>query len=497
MRKSRLKKLTNKFSAVLLLVVLLVSLVASALSPTVDAADPDFNWDAEPKPTQLKDLRLVYSALDCLSEDLKAPDGDSSRPYKPLSKTDVESFSFFSDRKINVGFDIAKDYGQLTCKRVGEKAEASIEKLFGSKKKFLENFYEYKKDSPGAGQPGDTYYPKAGKYLDDYMEKASFNNQGILGKLQMAYAFSRCFDEASSGFKDTDNILPAQGNVKYKPVGISNLDDASDEDLAAALSKKIPLSKTLGNSLPCQTIYDIFDYQGFVGDYVNVLEGSGKSLTTGVLRNTSDALFDAISVKAQKAEFQTAALNKITDLFAATPDVLSTCWTSAGFTGSPAGSHRAVAKYLTGMVDSVDGDAESTKEESLKNCLKTGYGAFLTDVLDELADNLAGIDATTNAAAASSTADTDSDKCLEGDSILGWVVCPIIEKIQSTLGVLEGYIGSMLKFDLANVQGEGGTGGDKSQKEIRESWNIFRSLASILIIIGFLTALTVKAIRGE
>jgi hypothetical protein len=139
------------------------------------------------------------------------------------------------------------------------------------------------------------------------------------------------------------------------------------------------------------------------------------------------------------------------------------------------------------------------KEELLTTCIKDGYGGFVTNILDELNEKLAETDASpvANSSASSSTADSDTDKCLEGDSILGWVVCPIIEKIQSTLGVLEGYIGSMLKFDLANVQGEGGTGGDKSQKEIRESWNIFRSLASILIIIGFLTALTVKAVRGE
>ena len=156
------------------------------------------------------------------------------------------------------------------------------------------------------------------------------------------------------------------------------------------------------------------------------------------------------------------------------------------------------ADLLAGVISDIDGNPDQTTvEDSLTDCIKEKYGAFVTNILDDLDDTIEGNEPIDNASSDSPTAKDDTDKCLEGDSILGWVVCPIIEKIQSTLGVLEGYIGSMLKFDLANVQGEGGTGGDKSQKEIRESWNIFRSLASILIIIGFLTALTVKAVRGE
>ena len=74
--------------------------------------------------------------------------------------------------------------------------------------------------------------------------------------------------------------------------------------------------------------------------------------------------------------------------------------------------------------------------------------------------------------------------------------------IQSALEKIENNVQELLKFDLANAQGKGKKGGtDKTGAEtlveIRDSWNTFRALASILIIVGFLTALTVKAVKGE
>lgn len=60
------------------------------------------------------------------------------------------------------------------------------------------------------------------------------------------------------------------------------------------------------------------------------------------------------------------------------------------------------------------------------------------------------------------------------------------DKIKDTLQ-------DMLKFSIE----DSGSGTAANVNELKSSWNIFRGLASILIIIFFLTALLVKSIKGE
>ena len=161
------------------------------------------------------------------------------------------------------------------------------------------------------------------------------------------------------------------------------------------------------------------------------------------------------------------------------------------------------ADLLAGVISDIDGNPDQTTvEDSLTDCIKEKYGAFVTNILDDLDDTIEGNEPIDDASSDSPTAKDDTDKCLEGDSFLGWLVCPMLGAIQSALEKIENNVQELLKFDLANAQGKGKKGGtDKTGAEtlveIRDSWNTFRALASILIIVGFLTALTVKAVKGE
>ena len=476
MQKIKLKQFNRKTIAAFLFSAFLITIITSVVGPTTAyAAEPEFRWQQEADPRLLEDVRYLYSLLDCLSVSSNILTGDPAF-YSTLSGAQVDSFDIFSEpnKKINVGYDLSTSTGQLTCKQIGDEYQNRFEELagsIGSNRDFIKFFYT--ELSNGTFKPKNGVSPEFANALGNQVFQSP-----DLRKAQIAVNSAQCLESVA-----------LSGPYEYR--------DGKTATTPIAVSRSLQADR----SFNCETLASLrrSEAELWLTGFNGVLENQ-DTITLGVLRNNPHFLYQAISVKAQTLELKIAATDDLLAVFTATPGILDNCLTTAGIDRSTIlPVHYTVATLLTGDITDIDNDGNEVKEELLTTCIKDGYGGFVTNILDELNEKLAETDASpvANSSASSSTADSDTDKCLEGDSILGWVVCPIIEKIQSTLGVLEGYIGSMLKFDLANVQGEGGTGGDKSQKEIRESWNIFRSLASILIIIGFLTALTVKAIRGE
>ncbi len=87
---------------------------------------------------------------------------------------------------------------------------------------------------------------------------------------------------------------------------------------------------------------------------------------------------------------------------------------------------------------------------------------------------------------------SDADICLsDGDNFISWAACPVVGFVDSLLEwVQENLIESQLKFDLEQTNTASGNG-------MKTAWGVFRTIASLVIIIGFLIALLVKAVRGE
>ena len=474
MKKNKLKRFNKSLSGIFLLATLVAPLISSTFPPSVSADVPPllaaggFNPDAEVKPTQVEDVLLLEALVKCNV-------GAGSTPAQ-LSQSQVDSLNIFSDPTAIVSVGPALDNGpdgdeQFSCREVAAKAAPAIKNLFGSNKAYVENFYIYEETSPGAGQPGRTYYARTDPpqtMFQLYRDKPVFSSY-LLENIDLAFYFAKCYDEDGT-----------TGDYKL-------LDSATPDTL-------VMNGGSAATQLTCQQVFDSFNFSNFGDEY--------GGFTTGRLRNSPSTLFDAIKNKALNEEARADAAQKLLNIFTITPGPLGECWANAGLTFRMDQGQDA-ADLLAGVISDIDGNPDQTTvEDSLTDCIKEKYGAFVTNILDDLDDTIEGNEPIDDASSDSPTAKDDTDKCLEGDSILGWVVCPMLGAIQSALEKIENNVQELLKFDLANAQGKGKKGGtDKTGAEtlveIRDSWNTFRALASILIIVGFLTALTVKAVKGE
>lgn len=125
--------------------------------------------------------------------------------------------------------------------------------------------------------------------------------------------------------------------------------------------------------------------------------------------------------------------------------------------------------------------------EAAKKCIldeETGFGDELAVLINEPTSSTPD-----NGEVDSGGAGSTNDDCLANtDQFLGWFACPVINLIDSVMEKIEDIIQGLLRFDLNTQDKDGG---------LRESWNIFRTLATILIMVGFLLALLVKGIKGE
>ncbi|MDQ5914075.1 MAG: hypothetical protein QG623_694 [Patescibacteria group bacterium] len=115
------------------------------------------------------------------------------------------------------------------------------------------------------------------------------------------------------------------------------------------------------------------------------------------------------------------------------------------------------------------------------------------EVLEELDQDIAQIKADVEAAAAAAAAGSggntpEEDLCLASNDFVSWFVCPILDLVDTVLTKLKEWIDSWLVFSLDEQNVDDG---------LKNAWNIFRSLATIIIMAGFLLALLVKGVKGE
>lgn len=482
--KAKLKSLA------LLLAILLMSLLPTIASTSnlVGAQNPPaFNWDVPVKPSQVEDVIRLEPLIYCMRYSFRQP---------TLSKATVDGgFNIFNSSLQNEFAPITSAVTQNTvltgdgsvqdiqnCKFARAFGMIAAQNLFGSTENFLKLFYDYRAQSPGPGQPGQTWYAKSNiqALSTEYLNKAVYSSD-TLKKANLAYISS------------IDCLKGSGNNLDYQ----DGIDSSTSVPIPMAIGPT-----TLTNCGELRNKWDS-EVKPWLENYSNLVSGIGN-FTVDNIRNSPDALYRAIRVKAQADRFRTQAKDKFLEVFNAAPDILNTCLASSGIgtlgnqvnpgSGSAISTSEDVASFMAGITNDIDLDPnDSTKEDSLKLCLEQNYGSFVKTIENELADNLTNIGANTNSGSTtpgtSSASQSQEDQCIEGDVFTGWFVCPALGIIQKALGGLENTIKGMLDFKV-------GLNGGSSEKDIREAWNTFRSIANILVIIGFLVALLVQTIKG-
>lgn len=205
-----------------------------------------------------------------------------------------------------------------------------------------------------------------------------------------------------------------------------------------------------------------------------------------------DDLNDALA-----GEAKAKASAKILDLLGKTnPNVIVACLASSGLPTTI--STATITAWLVSG-DSKDlewrngNNVHATDEQatSLLGCLSDPKNIpGLADILKDLGKDLASIKESIEKITPSSA---KADACLAEDDFVAWFACPALNIIDKVLEGLQKQIQEWLKFDLdqQNVDNGSGDGG------IHAAWNVFRALATVLIMGGFLLALLVKGVRGE
>lgn len=131
---------------------------------------------------------------------------------------------------------------------------------------------------------------------------------------------------------------------------------------------------------------------------------------------------------------------------------------------------------------------DSTTLSNFKACL-LGFTPDIKTILEDLGTISDNVDDATEAQEEANDASKEDDCLSKADAFLAWFACPIINLVDSFLEKIQDIIQRLLAFDLDKQATHDGT--------LRDAWNIFRSLATVLIMAGFLLALVVKGVRGE
>lgn len=130
--------------------------------------------------------------------------------------------------------------------------------------------------------------------------------------------------------------------------------------------------------------------------------------------------------------------------------------------------------------------------DAAKKCMydkTTGFGDELTGLVDDPLASDPDNDESDDGPGG------DKDVCLsKANQFIGWFACPVINLIDDFLA---GILALMEKLLLFNITGSAADGNVNASGNLEDSWNIFRALATILIMGGFLLALLVKGIKGE
>jgi len=464
-----------RFGHIVLLVVLVLTNIL-IIRPNKTYADTPTQ---APSKQEYLDARWIGELTTCMSS------GTGGAVNKDVSSSDYNNFNNIMDSGeipgVNVGHDLDKEDGYLRCDDVAKKAKASVKKIFGSYTAYLDLFY---KDKEGGGKTARDNLTQialdlnAGPFLIQVQ-------QGEIRQARFAVAFSRCFDEANGSAHDIDID---GGKYVYYPSGTTGNTTITIGDISNPTSTDVNPPQ-----IRCSVIAS-------ESDSLNIRDLFEKlSLNTGKLRTNPQIIYTAIASGAQAddrtAEARAAILAK---LEAADPNVIIYCLGKAGLpltipidritewlisgdnfdlnwqTGpqnSQSATDEQAGALLSCLMDAIDG---------LKATVET-YREDLQEILDEY-------EATEAAGAEDAPED---DKCLASNDFVSWFVCPVLDFVDLILDELAEAIQDWLRFDLDQMN-TGTNGGG-----MYTAWNVFRSLATILIMAGFLLALLVKGIKGE
>lgn len=492
MKKFALNKI-KVFQPLALLLMLAIPFVAPNLNTSAASI-----IDSNPTPIQYLTSRWVNAVTKCT---LQLKDDGGSALKDSLSTAERNSMLIFNSGsgdtgRLTVGHDLEYggglegNDGVASCEELILPSIEYISEAFGSVTAFVDFFY-----TPGPSgsvfylkDDGSTFGSQIDTYANQILQKnfVSDSDKGDIRKARLSVAFAECFKESTTGSTDTPDL-----SSKY--VYVSGKD--SNSNIPVGLGEPGGVSEKLN----CSTLANLADKSqedllGFMQKY---------NVTTGVLRNNPQNIYANIRADGLTEVSLSGARTGVLTVLTAHPDKVSFCLTSAGLPNTIGLS--SITEWLitgnskdnliyTGAGSGVS--ATDTQANNLKSCLldDAALGTELVPILASLKSNLEVIDADSANNTGSSSESTDSDVCLsKGDNFISWAACPLINLLNDAFDKIKGTLQDMLKFSIE----DSGDGTVANTNELKNSWNIFRGIASILIIIFFLTALLVKSIKGE
>lgn len=497
-------------SRLLALPLVLFAFFAPLISSSSVSAAVSIDVGKAAAPKDFLEGRIYAEGVSCIYEKYTKNDGRDvlRRDITTNEATKMDIFTATSgdgDSNAITGSDImslvssAKD-GEIECEELEPALKTVIPKIYEDPMSFILKFYEKKDDGGYKLRDKDTVLAAARTILDSNFVTSLNENEAKLAR--DAIAFAQCFKEGPSGMDPKNSDTPSLSK------GFVYLDGKdSNSTVKYGYSSFGP-----NHTYQCFGVLSSAEKMGDLGDIAAYLKE--YDVTTDILRkNPQDLYANLVSVK-ETDERMATARGDITTLLESSPEKVKYC---LGYSGLPTDGIpiASVVEFLvTGstsqlaytLPDTTATEATDEEAETLKACL-LGEGAFgqeLKGLLDGLSEDLSKINE--NLVKNRGSQGDQSDDCLSSDDFLGWFVCPVLNLVDSVLETLEDVIQSMLRFSLEDTtvdtvdsQGQATTVqiyGQNQNDELHTSWNIFRSIATILLTIGFLVALLVKAIKG-
>jgi hypothetical protein len=487
-------KLNSKIKdlAVFAIVFMGISLAPFSSLSTFAASDFDAdrasgklnNFNGSPSPAQYEAAEKLRYFFLCLR---------LGHARESFSSADANSLNVLSDSNsvIEVGEDLEPDDGKMNCKDVAVMAKPVLTSKI-SIADFIAIFFEPNSDGGfreiTTDPAGNDTVSRAGFMLDDAAFFTGFN--GEIRKIKNAAAFSNCFQEVGAGkasdigpiegqefiYRDGKNgnskIVVGQENVADGELNCTTLAEKAESDGFYKIMKDLSISTGRAFNSP-SLLYQAVAAQG----EIDTAQAFARTTINNLLSADEESRNKVLFCISSAGLPTNISLNTITE-WLATGDSSYLAYTGAGSTSIPATTEQA---------------------NRLKGCLiaPDAFGTELSDVLETLEQDLedarAALDGAQNSTGTDQAA-TESDVCLsEGDNFISWAACPAIELMNGAFDIIKDTIQDMLKFSLEDDQ----PGTSAVNNEIKNAWSVFRSIATTLVIIFFLTALLVKAIRGE
>lgn len=482
-----IKKATKLFKGFFLVGLLTFSNIASQTKETSAAA-----IDNDPNPALYLTARWVDAVVTCTRA--ISPSGEPALKetlrLDEYNRMDIFVSGSGNNGRIITGHDLeysgglSGDDGVASCEEIVLPGIAPVAEIFGSTSALVDLFYTksgatyQRKDEAGRKAASDALLAKA---------FVSANNRGDIRKARLSVAFSECFKESADGSSD---IAGLSKDFVY----INNRDSGSE--IAVGLGD----INSSSEKLTCSTLANLAKESE--EDLISFMEDN--NVTTGVLRNNPQNLYANIRASSLSDTVVSSIRTGVLTALRANPDKVSFCLAAASLP-TTIGTESIAEWLVTGnyednLIYAGAGrgiPATAQQAESLKACLldEQALGNQLAPLLASLNSSLEVInEELVNNTGSSSESTTEDDVCLsEGDNFISWAACPLINLLNDAFDKIKVTLQDMLKFSIE----DSGPGTAGSVNELENAWNVFRGIASILIIIFFLTALLVKSIKGE